>query len=86
MSDTNEKSNWLTGLLTGWGIKESWAKIIAGAIIGALTAAGILTAQSCSADANISFSSEQGMLSVSRAGDGGIVISATPAVVVPSKK
>lgn len=41
--NTNEKQhNWLTGLLTGWGIKESWAKLIAGALIGALASAGLL--------------------------------------------
>lgn len=34
---------WLTGLLTGWGIKESWAKLIAGAVVGALAAAGLLS-------------------------------------------
>ena len=39
--------SWLTGLLTGWGIKESWAKVIAGAVIGALVAAGILTQPGC---------------------------------------
>ncbi len=36
-----EKISWLAGLLTGWGIRESWAKIIAGAIIGGLAAAGM---------------------------------------------
>ncbi len=44
MSTHNEKASWLAGLLTGWGIKESWAKIIAGAIIGAAAAAGLLQA------------------------------------------
>lgn len=44
MADKEEKTtSFLTGLLTGWGIKESWAKIIAGAVLGALAAAGILT-------------------------------------------
>lgn len=47
MNKNNEKVNWLAGLLTGWGIRESWAKIIAGAIIGALAAAGLLTATGC---------------------------------------
>lgn len=47
MSTNKEKASWLAGLLTGWGIKESWAKIIAGAIIGAAVAAGWLT--SCTA-------------------------------------
>lgn len=49
MSNPQQKTSWLTGLLTGWGIRESWAKIIAGAIIGALTAAGIITGTSCNA-------------------------------------
>ena len=41
---TNKKTySWLAGLLTGWGVKESWAKVLAGAVIGALVAAGVLT-------------------------------------------
>lgn len=47
MNTNKEKHSWLTGLLTGWGIKESWAKVIAGMVIGALAAAGLLT--SCTA-------------------------------------
>ncbi len=50
MSTNKEKANWLAGLLSGWGIKESWAKIIAGALIGALAAAGILTQTGCAVD------------------------------------
>lgn len=42
-----DKYTWLTSLLTGWGVKESWAKVLAGAIIGALVAAGVLTVSSC---------------------------------------
>jgi hypothetical protein len=38
MKDEKEKYQWLKALLTGWGIKESWAKLIAGAIIGAICA------------------------------------------------
>ena len=49
MSTNKQKLNWLTGLLTGWGIKESWAKLIAGAIIGALAALGVLSLDSCTA-------------------------------------
>jgi len=49
MSTNKEKHSWLAGLLHGWGIKESWAKIIAGAIIGALCAAGVLSASGCTA-------------------------------------
>ncbi len=44
--NTENKTSWLAGLLSGWGIKESWAKIIAGSIAGAMAAAGFLT--SCS--------------------------------------
>ncbi len=46
--NNKEKASWLAGLLSGWGIKESWAKIIAGAVIGALCAAGVLTQTGCS--------------------------------------
>jgi hypothetical protein len=42
-----DKYTWLTSLLTGWGVKESWAKVLAGAIIGALVAAGVLALDSC---------------------------------------
>lgn len=38
MKNKEEKFNWLKSLLTGWGIKESWAKLIAGAIVGAIAA------------------------------------------------
>lgn len=38
MEDKKQKYNWLKSLLTGWGIKESWAKLIAGSIIGAICA------------------------------------------------
>ena len=54
MSTNKEKVSWLTGLLTGWGIKESWAKVIAGAVIGALVAAGILTQPGCAHSVDVS--------------------------------
>ena len=41
--NAKETHSWLTGLLTGWGIKESWAKLSAGAVVGALAAAGLLS-------------------------------------------
>ncbi len=47
MSTNKEKVSWLAGLLSGWGIKESWSKILAGAIVGALCAAGVLTCSGC---------------------------------------
>ncbi len=43
--DTHKTVCWLAGLLSGWGIKESWAKLIAGAIAGALAASGFLSAE-----------------------------------------
>jgi len=49
MSTNKEKASWLAGLLHGWGIRESWAKVIAGAVIGALCAAGLLSASGCTA-------------------------------------
>ena len=45
--NNQQKHTWLTALLTGWGIKESWAKVLAGAVIGALAACGLLS--SCTA-------------------------------------
>lgn len=45
--NNKDKYTWLTSLLTGWGVKESWAKVLAGAIIGGLVAAGVLTVSSC---------------------------------------
>ena len=39
MSTNKDRYTWLTGLLTGWGIKDSWAKLIAGAVIGGVTGA-----------------------------------------------
>ena len=46
MENKEKNYTWLTSLLTGWGLKETWAKLVAGAIIGALCACGFLT--SCS--------------------------------------
>lgn len=47
---TKNAHTWLTGLLTGWGVKESWAKILAGAIIGAAVAAGVLALDACTVE------------------------------------
>ena len=49
MSKETKAYNWLTSLLTGWGLKESWAKLVAGALIGACVAAGVLTLDGCTA-------------------------------------
>ena len=56
MNNKEEKYNWLKSLLTGWGIKESWAKLIAGAIIGAICA---FTMSSCTWDFKSTSSSQQ---------------------------
>lgn len=58
--------------LTACKVPANWAKIITGAIIGALTAAGILSQNSCT----LAASSDQGSLS----------ISITPAVLDSGKK
>ncbi len=50
MATNKEKASRLASRLTGWGIKESWAKVIAGAIIGALCAAGVLSLDGCAVD------------------------------------
>lgn len=42
MNNDDEKASWLVGLLTGWGIRKSWAKLLAGAILGAVSAFGTL--------------------------------------------
>ncbi len=52
MSTNKEKTSRLAGLLHGWGIKEAWAKVIAGAVIGALCAAGVLALDGCAASAS----------------------------------
>ena len=50
MSTEREKQTWLAGLLQGWGMKEVWAKVLAGALLGILGALGVLGSTSCSAD------------------------------------
>lgn len=77
---SEEKVSWLAGLLSGWGIKESWAKIIAGAIIGALAAAGVFTVSGCGTAGDFTLSSDQGVLSVSYDENGNLIITNTPVV------
>lgn len=56
-------ANFVTGLLTGWGVPAAWAKALSGAIIGAvigaLVAVGVLTSctttYSQTADGDISY-------------------------------
>lgn len=46
-SNAAKAANFVTGLLTGWGVPAAWAKAVSGAIIGAaigaLVAVGVLT-------------------------------------------
>ncbi len=47
--ETEEKAaGWLTKILTGWGIPGTIARIIAGAIVGALAAWYLATTTGCS--------------------------------------
>ncbi len=52
-TNTNEKAKkaagWVSGLLTGWGIPGTIARILAGAIIGAIATAAALTGTGCTA-------------------------------------
>lgn len=54
MSTNTEKASkaagWVTGLLTGWGVPGSIARILAGAVIGAIAAIVATTASGCTAD------------------------------------
>ena len=42
-------AGWVTGLLTGWGIPGTIARIIAGAIVGAIATAAAFTGTGCTA-------------------------------------
>ena len=63
-SNAAKASNFLSGLLTGWGVPAAWAKALSGAIIGAaigaLVAVGVLssctTTYSQSADGAVHYS------------------------------
>ncbi len=49
MSDeTTDKTSWLVSFLEGFGVPSNWAKVIAGAIIGAVSAYIALTSSGCS--------------------------------------
>ena len=57
--------SWLTSLLSGWGIKQSWAQYIAAALVGAIVAiasvsglAGCTATASQNADGSWSYSGE----------------------------
>lgn len=46
---TTQAAGWVTNLLTGWGIPGTIARILAGAIIGAICAAYAITGTGCTA-------------------------------------
>lgn len=72
---------------TRWG---KWTRYIIGAIIGALTAAGILTITTgCTTTAGLSLSSDQGTMTLTRdATTGTITVSILPPIpqITPGKK
>lgn len=43
-------AGWLTGLITGWGVPGTVAKVIAGAIVGAVAAWYVATCTGCTVD------------------------------------
>lgn len=53
MTTSNEKqekaANWITSLFSGWGVPGGIARVIAGAIIGALSALAALSQSGCTA-------------------------------------
>ncbi len=63
-------AGFLSGLLTGWGVPANWARVIGGAVIGALAAVAAVYGTGCTA-----------AYTQSAAGD----ISVTGSVVLPVK-
>ena len=43
MSTQDEKTSWLAGIISGWGVPANWARFIAGAVIGGLVAIGAIS-------------------------------------------
>lgn len=52
---------WLTGVLTGWGVKECWAKVLAGAVIGALAAMAALSQSGCTVEVGLPYGQSWGV-------------------------
>lgn len=71
------KRSWIEAFLTGLGVPANWAKVLAGAIIGALAAAGLLSQNGCTASVDIYPTGEQHF-------EGTIAIG-HPATVTPQK-
>lgn len=49
---TEKAAGFLSGILTGWGVPANWARVITGAIIGAVAAYVTLTQTGCTATYN----------------------------------
>ena len=92
MSEEKNNNGWLASFLAGFGVPANWAKIIAGAIIGALAAAGVLTQEGCSvnysqsADGASSFNSEFDPAGLTFEKDGNVSYQGKTIVVIPQKK
>lgn len=48
-SKAEKAAGFISGLLTGWGVPANWARVITGAIIGAVAAYVTLTQAGCTA-------------------------------------
>ena len=48
-----QKAGWLAGVLTGWGVPGSIARILAGAIVGALAAIAAMSQSGCSVSVDV---------------------------------
>ncbi len=44
-----EAAGFVTGLFTGWGVPANWARVIAGAIVGAMAAIVAMLGTGCTA-------------------------------------
>jgi len=42
-------AGWLSGLLSGWGVPANWARLVSGAIIGALATLAAMYGTGCTA-------------------------------------
>ena len=51
-SKAEQAAGFLSGLLTGWGVPANWARVITGAIVGAVAAYVTITQCSCTASYN----------------------------------
>ncbi len=79
-TEHEKKFNWLTSLFTNWGIKEIWAKVLAGIIVGILAAIGL---SGCSAGMTFTVKSDHGEVTWTLDGENA---SQSAPVIIPQKK